>query len=161
MKSVMLEKRICLHSKYLDQNLENHILNKLRELTTGNCTQEYGYVLKIDSLFDILDHQIGRADSDNIFNVKFKADILKPEKGLEMIGKVCMIYKDGIFINVLEKQKMLIPANKMDDYVFSESGSVYIHKTTSKTIKMGDMIKAVVTVVGYNNQSYSCFGCIV
>ena len=159
MKSVILEKRICLHSKYLDSNIKNHILSKLNELVNDKCTQEYGYILKIERLIEIIDHEIGRADSNNIFNVKFEAHILKPEPGLLITGKVCMIYKDGIFINILDKQKMLIPKNKLINYTFYEIDSSYIHNTDkSNIIKIDDTISAVISVVGYNNQSYSCFG---
>jgi DNA-directed RNA polymerase subunit E'/Rpb7 len=161
MQTVILNKRICLHSKFLDQNIMRHILEKLSELADGTCSQEYGYILRIKKIIEILDHEIGRADIENIFNVRFEADILKPEKGLEMNGKVCMIYKDGIFINIMDKQKMLIPKNKLTDYDFLDSDNTYKHKTTKKTINIGDNITAVVTVTGYNNQSYSCFGCIV
>ena len=79
MQFITIQKRICLPSKYLDQNLMDHLLSKITELTYGNCTKEYGYILKIIKINDIISHEISRANTDNIFNVDFDVEILKPE----------------------------------------------------------------------------------
>jgi DNA-directed RNA polymerase subunit E'/Rpb7 len=161
MRNVIIEKRICLHSKYLDQNIMKYLFSKLEELTNSSCSYEHGHILKIEKIIEIVDHEIGRADTDNIFTVKFEAQILKPEKGIEMTGKVCMIYKDGIFINVMNKQKILIPRSKLSEYIFLEIDNIYQHNNNKKIIKLNDILTAVVIVAGYTNQSYSCFGSIV
>lgn len=160
MQIITIEKRICLHSKHLDQNFMDHLLCKISELTYGNCTKEYGYIINIIKINFIVSHEINRANSDNIFNVNFDAEILKPEKDLEIEGIVCMIYKDGIFINILNKQKMLIPKSNLSEYTFDSELKMYQHKN-GETIKMNDNIKAVITAVSYSNQKYSCFGSII
>ena len=76
---------------------------------------------KIIKINDIISHEISRANTDNIFNVDFDVEILKPEKGLEVEGVVCMVYKDGIFINILDKQKMLIPKSNLQKYKFNDA----------------------------------------
>ena len=160
MQTVTIEKRICLSSKHLDQNIMDHLLSKITEFTYGNCTKEYGYIIKIIKINDIITHEISRANGDNIFNVSFEVQILKPEKDLEIEGTVCMIYKDGIFINILDKQKMLIPKSNLTDYIFDTELKLYKDKK-GKTIKMNDNIKAIITAVSYSNQKYSCFGSII
>lgn len=160
MQIVTIEKRICLPSKHLDQNFMDHLLSKITELTYGNCTKEYGYIIEIIKINKIISHEISRANADNIFNVSFDVKILKPEKDLEIEGTVCMIYKDGIFINILDKQKMLIPKSNLTEYTFDSELKMYEHKN-GETIKMNDDIKAVITAVSYSNQKYSCFGSII
>jgi DNA-directed RNA polymerase subunit E'/Rpb7 len=159
MQFITIQKRICLPSKYLDQNLMDHLLSKITELTYGNCTKEYGYILKIIKINDIISHEISRANTDNIFNVDFDVEILKPEKGLEVEGVVCMVYKDGIFINILDKQKMLIPKSNLQKYEFNDDLKIY-EDEDGKTIKINDTVKAVISAVSYSNQKYSCFGTI-
>jgi hypothetical protein len=61
----------------------------------------------------------------------------------------------------MNKQKMLIPKNKLLEYNFDELKNEYVHINKEKTIKIDDVISAVITTTGYNNQSYSCFGSIV
>jgi DNA-directed RNA polymerase subunit E'/Rpb7 len=56
MQLITIQKRICLPSKYLDQNLMDHLLSKITELTYDNCTKEYGYILKIIKINDIISH---------------------------------------------------------------------------------------------------------
>lgn len=160
MNIVTIEKRICLSSKYLDQNIMDNLLSKITELTYGNCTKEYGYIIKIIKINHIISHEISRVNSDNIFNVSFDAQILKPEKNLEIEGTVCMVYKDGIFINILDKQKMLIPKSSLPEYTFDNELKVYTDKN-DKSIKMNDTIKANITAASYSNQKYSCFGTII
>jgi DNA-directed RNA polymerase subunit E'/Rpb7 len=160
MNIVTIEKRICLSSKYLDQNIMDNLLSKITELTYGNCTKEYGYIIKIIKINHIISHEISRVNSDNIFNVSFDAQILKPEKNLEIEGTVCMVYKDGIFINILDKQKMLIPKSSLSEYTFDNELKVYTDKN-DKSIKMNDTIKAIITAASYSNQKYSCFGTII
>lgn len=160
MQNVDIEKRICLNSKYLDQNLMDHILSKITELTFDKCTKKYGYILKINKINKIVSHEIGRANIDNIFSIIFNADIFKPEKDLKISGTVCMIYKDGIFINILNKQKMLIPKSNLNKFIFNEELQIYQDEKDNK-IKIGDIINAKMSAVSYNNQTYSCFGTIV
>ena len=159
MNTINIEKRICLHSKYLDSNIKKHLLNKLKELSEGSCSKDHGYIINIKQIIDIIDHEIGRSNTDNIFNIKFEADVLKPEPNCELSGKVCMIYKDGIFINIMDKQKMLIPKNNLQDYTYDENQKIYYND--DKTIKVGDEITGIVTATRYINENYSCFGSIV
>jgi DNA-directed RNA polymerase subunit E'/Rpb7 len=161
MQTIVIEKRVSLESKYLDSNIIDHLIDKLKKLTSEKCTKEHGYILEIERVIEISECEIGRNDTDNIFTVKFQATILKPEKGTTMTGNVCMIYKDGVFISIMEKQKMLIPKSKLTDYTFVESSNIYTHKKNGKNINIGDKITCVVSASAYNNQSYSCFGSIV
>jgi DNA-directed RNA polymerase subunit E'/Rpb7 len=160
MEKIFIEKRICLHSKYLDQDIQKNIFLKLEELTNNECTKEDGYIININKDIDILDHKIGRANTDNIFTIKFEATILKPKEGLKVTGIVCMVYKDGIFINILDRQKMLIPKAKLQDYNFDENKKQYTDKNKN-IIKLGQKIEAIMTGVVYNNKTFSCFGSIV
>ena len=47
---------------------------------------------------------------------------MNPVSGAEFDGVVCLIYKDGVFVNILDKQKMLIPRDSIKDYDFDEDG---------------------------------------
>ena len=156
-ETIIIEKKICLNSKYLNSNIYKHLLDTLINITSEMCTQD-GYILKINRIVDILNHTIGRTNNDNIFNIKFEATIFKPQKDMKVTGTVCMIYKDGIFINIIDKQKMLIPTNNLKEYEYIEKSNIYKHKNTKNIITIGDNIKCIIKAVGYINKSYSCFG---
>ena len=80
---------------------DNNLLEKLKTTVTSECTEEYGHIIDVKEILEILSHKIDRTNSDNIFNVKFSATTLKPVAGKIMEGVVCMIYKDGIFITII------------------------------------------------------------
>ena len=157
MTVITIEKKICLDSKFLDWNFKHHLLNKLQQLLVSNCSKDYGHIIKVINITEIVNHEIDRANCSNIFTVKFEVEILKPGVGAIMSGNVCMIYKDGIFIEVLKgRQKMLIPKLYLKDYTFDESIPCYTKQ--EKVIKEGDIISAKVTACQYNNKTFSCFG---
>ena len=163
MDTTVIEKRICLESKFLNSNYEQHILDKANQDTQNECSQNYGFIIRIIRILDILDHEINRVNADNVFTVKFEAESLKPEPDKIFRGSVCMIYKDGIFINVLDKQKILIPAYTLADvYDFNLEKNSYVGKDDEDdVIKEGTVLSVKITASQYNNLNFSCFGTIV
>tara|TARA_A100001011_G_scaffold400150_1_gene512732 strand:- start:2611 stop:3096 length:486 start_codon:yes stop_codon:yes gene_type:complete len=161
MEVITIQKKIILESSLLNSNILENLFLKLKENITCDCTKEYGYILNVVEIKRILDHKIERSNSNNIFFVEFTAEVLKPKEGLEIEGIICMIYKDGIFLNIMEKQKMLIPKSNLANYKFEESGKKFVHIENDKSLKNGDQVKAIITAVGYDNKKYSCFGKLI
>lgn len=153
--SIIIERRIYIEPKYLDTNLMEHLLKKIKEITTNECTKEYGHILSVNKLVEIT------GNIDTIFTVKFEATTLKPEPGKKFDAVVCMVYKDGIFVNIAGKQKMLIPVSNLVNYKFNEAENVYINTETKNKISIGNTISIQVTAAKYNNQNFSCVGSIV
>jgi DNA-directed RNA polymerase subunit E'/Rpb7 len=159
MDKAVLEKRILLDSKYLTKDIKQHICNKLVEVTKEECSKDYGYIIEIIKILEIKGHEIGRVNFDNIFTVIFEAYILNPVSGAEFEGVVCLIYKDGIFVNILDKQKMLIPKESIKDYKFDEDKNIY--KKGDSVIAQDTKVKVRVTASQYRKKSFSCFGSLI
>ena len=162
METVTITRRICIQSRFLDHNIKIHLLRELSSTTNNECSKEHGYIISAKSIIRIVNHKIGRVNSDNVFTVEFKALTLNPKVGTEIIGTVCMIYKDGIFLNIMDKQKMLIPATSLNsdenDHGFDEStGNYLIH---GKSVKIGDDITAIITDSQYSKGFFSCLGAL-
>lgn len=148
--TLIIQKRVYLEPKYLDQNIMKHLLHKITKETSGECTKEYGHILSVKKIIEIVDNK------DTVFTVKFEAETLKPDINSNFTGIVCMVYKDGLFVNVAQKQKMLIPSSTLNGYIFDELSSSYVKE--KQKIKEGDEIQVIVTAVKYNKQSFSCVG---
>lgn len=159
MDKAVLEKRILLDSKYLTKDIKQHICNKLVEVTKEECSKDYGYIIEIIKILEIKGHEIGRVNFDNIFTVIFEAYILNPVSGAEFEGVVCLIYKDGVFVNILDKQKMLIPKESIKDYKFDEDKNIY--KKGDSVITQDTKVKVRVTASQYRKKSFSCFGSLI
>jgi len=158
METKTITRRICLNDRYLDQDIREHMLCELSTMTTNECTKEYGYILSIDALDEILSHEIGRANGGNVFTLKFKAITLNPVVGKEVTGEVFHVFAIGIFVNVMGKQKILVPVTSLTNYVFNELTSIYEHSENGDTIKVGDSINVIITDSQYNSGGFSCLG---
>lgn len=141
---------------YLNGNIQEHILELLSKTTKNECTKQYGYILSINEIIGILDNTITSANSDIIVTVKFIAETLKPTEGKIFDGEVCMVFANGIFVNIKDKLKVLIPVTNIPKYTFNKSEMQFEYK--KKKIKKGDDIKVKITGVKYSKHSFSCFG---
>lgn len=151
--TVTITRRIYLEPEFLDENLMEHLLAKIVKVTDKECTKDHGHILSINRLVKVINNE------DTIFTVEFEAETLKPTVGDKLFGNVCMLYKDGIFVQVSEKQKMLIPSLSIKEYVYDEITHTY--SNGKRKIKEGDKIHTVVTASQYNKQNFSCIGCLV
>lgn len=156
MDYVTLEKRVCIDNDKLNKNIYEHILTKIKESTINDCTKEHGYILDIKKIINIKDNYISNVNCDTIFIVEFLAETLKPEIGKKFDGQVCMIFPGGIFLNIKDKQKVLIPISKLNKYTYDPINKNFKHD--KKIIKEGDTINIEITGTKYSKQSFSCFG---
>ena len=153
--STIIERRVYLEPRYLDQNIMHHLLARIIENTFGECSKEYGHILSVERIVKIVSNE------DTVFTVQFEAKIFKPEAGKKLRGVVCKVYKDGIFIDIVNKQKMLVPAVILKEkaYSFDEAGGIYTNGNAK--IKEGNEVDAVITAAKYNKQYFSCIGSLV
>ena len=152
MQESSITKKITLDPKYLTKKINKHIIKQLEKDTKDDCSKQFGHILKILKIEQIIDNE------NTSFVIKFTAKTLKPEKDKILNGKVFKIYKDGIFIDVLGKQKILIPSLNLTNYTFDEENNIY--KSKENTIKQDDEIKVQIVAVKYIKGKFSCFGCL-
>jgi DNA-directed RNA polymerase subunit E'/Rpb7 len=156
---IQLERRICIEHQFLDSNIKVHLLEKIKKTILNECTKDYGYILDVKRIIKINDNYISNANCDIIFSVLFEVENLKPENGKQFKGEVCMIFGGGIFINIKNKQKVLIPITNLKDYTYNQSEKTF--KKGSKIIKENDVLELIITGTKYSKQKFSCFGNLV
>lgn len=154
---IKLQKKITIESQYLDSNIKENILKKLKIITNNECSKEYGYYINIIKINNILDNYIS-SNCENIFIVEFDAEILKPEIGKKYEGKVCMLFGGGIFLNVLNRLKILIPLSTITDYEYNPLKNNFTNKKNGKVIILNDDLKVIISGTKYSKQNFSCFG---
>ena len=155
----ILEKKICLESKYLDKNLRKSILDKAKTCFKNDCSKEYGYILNVNKIVKIKDNYISNVNSDVIFIIDIDVDTLKPEINDILSDKVSMIFSGGLFINIKDRIKVLIPVNSLSGYTFEQSTKRFIKD--KNIIKENDIVKVKISGVKYSNKNFSCFGELV
>lgn len=156
MSRIVMERKICIEPKYLDDNIKSHLLKKIQKDILGKCDQSYGYVTKIYKKIEIVENIISTAGPGVFFLVKFEAQVLKPEVGSEYEGVVCMVSSHGIFVEVFQKIKVFIPADKMDGFKFDKNKQVF--KRGKETISESDTVEISITMIRYEKQNFNCIG---
>ena len=151
----IIEKKVYLKYEYLDKNYKNNILTNLIEITKNLCNKEHGYILKINKIIKIKENNI-TSNGELEFLLDFEADTLYPEKDKIFEGNVCMIFSAGIFVNIKDIFKILIPLNELKNYVYDNTENKFVKD--NKIIKVGDIIKVIIIDTKYSKKSFSCFG---
>lgn len=154
-----ITKRIVLDNQFLDKDLNRHLLNKLKDIAENDCSKEYGYIIEVKKILEILDNYISNVNSELIFIVLFEAETIKPEINSIYEDEVYLALRGGIFFEVSKKFKVLIPPVSLRDYVFNSDTKEYI-KGVQKLGK-GSRCRLKITGVRYMNKNFDCFGELV
>lgn len=157
--TTIITRRICLESKFLDSNILRHLLNKIIDLTKNECSKEYGFIIGIKRIISIDDSWISAASSENVFTITFEAITLKPEIGSVLEGNVCMIFPNGILLNIEDKMKFLVPLSSLSEYQLNKQEGFYFNE--KRKISKNDRVSVSVVDVKYKNQTFMCFGNLV
>ena len=159
--TIVIQRKICLEPEYLDKNIKTHLLNKLISSFTNECNKEHGYILKVNRIVDIKDNYIS-SNCEHIFILNVEIETLKPEIDKELVGTICMIFSGGIFLNVKNKLKVLVPITTLSEYTFDQANNCFINKDDeNKIIKQGDELKVLISGMKYSKQNFSCFGKLI
>lgn len=150
MNTSEITKKISLEPVYIDHNIKTNIFERIKETTKDDCYEDHGYILGIEKVNTITPIY------DNVFEVKFDANVLKFEIGDKTYAKVCMVFPDGIFLIAFDKQRILVPYSYLTDYTFNTLQSSYIRTKDGKEIKEGDIVNVEITNVKYNRKQFNC-----
>lgn len=141
--------------------VHEYISSVLYKQMIGECSSEYGYILKIND-YDIIDNCITQTNSDIILDVIFDIDNFKPEVGSIYKSKIFAVYDAGIFVDVFNYQKVLIPMHFLsDDFIYNECLQRIESKGGDKFYTKDMYIDIVIKGIKYVNGKFNCFGSTV
>ena len=129
----------------LHSGIKKVLFEQLDAEVSKKCFQEHGHILQVLRIRRILSHEISRVDSNLIFVVEYDARTLKPYVGMESKGEICMVYPDGLFVNIYGCQKVLIP-------------SQLVQNNEEDAFETGDIVNIELTAVKYTGTYFNCIG---
>lgn len=156
---VNIDQKVSIDPKFLDSNISYHILQKIRRNMEGKCTMDYGYIISVNKIVELGKNIIAPANSLVIYDIKYEADTIKPEKGMELTGEICMVFPNGVFVDILKKLNVLIPISSLKGYTFS--GDSFMSDKDENHIKVGSEVNIRITMVKYEKKSFSSIGELV
>jgi len=163
METKNIDISITIEPNYLGGNLKDNMLKKIsKDLKDNLCSQEHGYIIEVNKITKIKDNTISNASAQIIFDVCVEIQALKPEIDKIFEGEVCMIFSGGIFLCVLDKLKILVPATLLSKYKLDPKTNIYKNRIDDNvTIKKGDVLKVKIVGTKYSKKNFSSFGSIV
>ena len=153
-----IQQTISLEAEFYDSNIEKHILNKLKSTMEGTCTLKYGYILQVLKLINIYNNSVVTSNPNTLFFVKYNASILKPKEGLELSGRICMVFPNGILADVENKVNIFIPITNMKDYTFNDTEKKFVCEGNSVSYEEGMIIDIIITSIKYEKKNYIIIG---
>jgi hypothetical protein len=154
----VIEKKVCLKPEFLSKDYKKHLLNEIKKTFKNECSKEIGYILDILKIKNIKNNYISN-NCEIVMIVELVVNVLKPDTNKIFEDKVCMIFSGGIFLDIKEKFKVLIPHNSLLDYTFDSKTKSFVKDDIQ--IAEGDIIKVKITGFKYNKNNFSCFGELV
>jgi DNA-directed RNA polymerase subunit E'/Rpb7 len=155
---VVIKEKIGIEPKYFNGDIESHIYEKLKKTRKGTCTMNNGYILDIVKLIKIGENIITSANSWVIFEVFYEAITLKPYKGLVLSGEICMVFSQGVFVDIQGKMQILIPDYSLISHNFKYDESKGIFSNSSTILTKGGEVNVEITMVKYEKRKFGCIG---
>jgi len=116
-ETVVYQKKICVNPEFLTNDFNKYLLNVTKEeVEKESCKKELGYILNFKKLKNIKDNYISSVNTDIVFIVECEIEVLRPEINDIFSGNVCMIYSLGLFLNIKDIMKVLIPVKTLVNY---------------------------------------------
>lgn len=154
---IQIKQKVSIDCIYLDYNIKENLLKKLKKTVVGNCSLDYGYILDIIKIINMSNNKISSADSLCVFDVIYEAEILKPKIGNVFTGKVCMVFQNGFMVDIQNVIKVLIPVSSLKDFVYKEDNQSFILKN-KLIIKEDIEVNIEIVMIKYEKKKYSCIG---
>lgn len=156
---ITMKTQVVLHPRFLDTDIDTHILNMAIDTFTGKCFKDVGYILNIIKIIRKNSNCISRANSDIVFSIEVEVDTLKPVIGLKLLGEVCMVYEGGIFVDIMGKMKVLVPPDNMPNFDYIKKDSVF--RLGDENISIGSQVYVILNLVKYEKQQFSGIGKLI
>ena len=149
-----LKKEIILSPQDLKKpDLKRTIKGKLIEKVIGNCTEKYGYFIKVIDPGEIPNGYIMDTTGDIVFNIEYRVVVMRPFKGEICEGEVERILPDNagmhvragpmiVFISDVDIPPNFRKDNKNNNYV-----------SENETISQGDKLRFKFKEIQFDNDT--------
>ena len=152
----VIKTRLTLENRFLNKNIKTHILEQLKFSLVNTCSKENGYILDVLEVLQIIDNIIDKTNSMPIFTILCKIEYLKPEIDSVYNGDVCMIFEHGIFTDIKNKFKVLIPIDSLDQFEYKSDDNIF--KNDKLEICINSNINCKITSIKYEKKQFICIG---
>jgi len=155
-----LVKNIIVYPSELGSDLESFLVKKIREKYENTITKDEGYIFRVGDGVRILSNHISPGTGyEVVFKVQFNANVLKPEIGDIVEGRIIIVDERGIFVSVEDRMNVLVPVSRLNDFSFDKHKKEFTG-SSGKSLKLGNEIKTKIVAIRYDKK-FNCIGELV
>jgi len=163
---ILIDGHVILNPNELNNEIWDMLEQKIKEKYIL-CNHEYGYITKLCKIHNHYTSYIERNSGNVKMSVRFLAERILPVIGKQLVCTVHMIFNHGIFAQVGDNIKILIPTASIKNGSYTvidgddcSKHSVFKISDSNETrfITVDDTIKITISDVKYNKNRYNCIG---
>jgi DNA-directed RNA polymerase subunit E' len=127
------------------------VLSNVRSTYENYISKEIGFVINVVDVSGVKEGVIVPGDGAGYYETEFELLTFKPEVNELVFGKVRDITDFGAFIDIGGVEGMVHISQSMDDFVSFSKEKVLQGKKSSRSLKVGDKVKARIIAVSYKD----------
>ena len=148
------EQAIIMAPSCLYKDLKNLLRAKLIEKVQGSITEKFGYVVVVLSVEEPNSGKILDTTGDVLFNVRYRAVIMKPFVGEVLDGVTEKVEKYGIHVSV-GPLKVFIPNVQFPPgFDYNEQSNSYISKIQNDRLMVDTEVRFRIMGVQFENNEF-------
>jgi len=164
-EKLLIDGHIILTPNELNMEIWDMLEQKIKDKYI-KCNNEYGCITKLCKIHNTYTTHIERNSGNVKIYTRFLAERILPTIGKQLSCTVHMIFNHGIFAQIGENIKILIPITSIKNgkYTVDEGEDSSKHSVVKitgdhpKIIAADDDIKIIIIEVKYNKSRYNCIG---
>ena len=153
-KIVTVKEKIRVPPEKFGKNVKEAVRESIEEQFEGILDPKIGVILACVSVDEIEEGKIVPGDAGIFYQTTFKLLVFKPELHEVVFGEVIDNTEFGSFIRIGPVDGLVHISQLMDDYVsYDSKTSTFIGKTTKKTLKEKDLVRARIISISHTEQT--------
>ena len=153
---MVFEEAVVMPPSYLGPELQSILKAKLIEKVEGSCTEKYGYIVCVLKVEEISSGKILDTSGDVLFNIKYRAVILKPFVNEVLDGVIEKVDKYGTSVSVGPIQIFISNKNFHPEFEYNDSSNTYV--STKQNEKLAPDVEVRFRVIGTKFDSNKIVG---
>jgi len=154
--AMFFELAIVMPPSSLHADLKNLLKAKLVEKVQGSVTQKYGYVVCVISVEDPSPGKVMNTSGDVLFNLKYKAVVMKPFVGEVADGVVEKVDRFGMRVSMGPVKVFISGGLLPSGYKFSPDKNIY--ESNEDEIKENSEVRFRVIGVSFEGNEFHLTG---
>ena len=133
---MVFDEAVVMPPSYLGPELQSILKAKLIEKVEGSCTEKYGYIVCVLKVEEISTGKIMDTSGDVLFNIKYRAVVLKPFVNEVLDGVIEKVDKYGIIVSVGPILVFITNKNFHKEFEYNESSNTYVSTQQNEKLAM-------------------------